>query len=80
MYDTALFNRYGKRRTPYGFGFRNPDLVFEAIPYVDLLVGDIGLSAWRKGWGWVGELFGGCYDQKEYRGLAEEWRAKVGKV
>ena len=74
MYDTALFNRFGKWRTPYGFGSRNPDVVFEGIAYFDLLLQDLGLNSWRKGWGWMGEIFGGSYDQADYRGLVEEWR------
>jgi len=74
LYDTALFNRFGKWRTPYGFGSRNPDVVFEGIAYFDLLLQDLGLNNWRKGWGWVGEVFGGSYVQADYRGLVEEWK------
>ena len=76
IYDAVLFNRFGKWRTPYGFGARNPDVVFEAIPYLDLLLKDLGLNSWRKGWGWIGEIFGGSYDQADYRGLVEEWKIK----
>ncbi|MCJ1450700.1 hypothetical protein MMC28_001033 [Mycoblastus sanguinarius] len=74
LYDTALFNRFGKWRTPYGFGARNPDLVFEGILYFDMLLQDLGLRSWRKGWGWFGEVFGGSYGQADYRGLVEEWQ------
>lgn len=43
--------------------------------------GDLGLRKWRKGWGWAGELFGGGYIQKDYRGLVDEWaKKKVGKL
>lgn len=31
MYDTALFQRWGKWRTPYGCGAGHPDVVFEGI-------------------------------------------------
>lgn len=74
MYDAALLQRWAKWKTPYGFGARHLDVVFEGVPYFDLLLGDLGLRGWRKGWGWVGEVFGGSYGQADYRGLVEEWR------
>jgi len=79
LYDAALFNRFGKWRTPYGFGARHPDDVFDGIPYFDLLLQDLGLNSWRKGWGLVGELFGGSYDQADYRGLVDEWKESQGR-
>lgn len=74
MYDTALSQRWAKWRTPYGFGARYPDFVFEGIPYFDMLLQDLGLKSWRKGWGWLGEVFGGSYGQADYKGLVEEWK------
>lgn len=79
MYDTALFNRFGRWRSPWGYGARYPDLAFDGIPYLDLLLRDLGLRSWRKGWGWLGEIFGGAYDAAEYRGLVEEWKQKQEK-
>ncbi len=73
-YDTALLQRWGKWRMPYGYGARHPDVVFEGIPYFDMLLQDLGLRSWRKGWGWLGEVFGGSYGQADYRGLVEEWK------
>ncbi|KAM0800814.1 dimethylaniline monooxygenase [Usnea florida] len=73
-YDTALLQRWCKWRTPYGFGARHPDIVFEGIAYFDMLLQDLGLRSWRKGWGWVGEVFGGSYGQADYKGLVEEWK------
>lgn len=73
-YDAALLQRWGKWKTPYGFGARHPDVVFEGIPYFDMLLRDLGLRGWRKGWGWVGEVFGGSYGQADYTGLVEEWK------
>ncbi|MCJ1284605.1 hypothetical protein MMC26_003939 [Xylographa opegraphella] len=75
MYDTALFNRFGKWRCAMGYGARAPDFVFDSVPFFDLLLGDLGLRSWRKGWGWMGEVFGGCYGQSDYRGLVDEWLA-----
>lgn len=74
MYDTALFQCWGKWKTPYGFGARYPDVVFEGIAYFDMLLQDLGLRSWRKGWGWLGEVFGGGYGQADYKGLVEEWK------
>jgi hypothetical protein len=47
-------------------------MAFDSLPYVDLLLTDLGLSRHRKGgWGWR-ELFV-PYDQSDYRGLVAEW-------
>ena len=47
-------------------------MAFDSLPYVDLLLKDLGLSRHRKGgWGWR-ELFV-PYDQGDYRGLVAEW-------
>ena len=73
LYETALFNRFGRWRYPMGYGARFPDFVFDGIPYFDLLLSDLGLPSWRKGWGWLGELFVGSYGQADYRGLVSEW-------
>ena len=73
-YDTALLQRWGKWRMPYGFGARHPDVIFDGIAYFDMLLQDLGLRSWRKGWGWVGEVFGGSYGQADYKGLVEEWK------
>ena len=77
LYDTALFQRYGKWRTPYGFGARHADAVFEGLPYFDMLLSDLGLRPWRKGWGILGEIFRGGYWQRDYRGLVREWMEKA---
>lgn len=79
MYDAALIQRWGKWRTPYGFGARHPDVVFEGIAYFDMLLQDLGLRSWRKGWGWLGEVFGGSYGQADYKGLVEEWKESQGR-
>ncbi|KAL8902853.1 MAG: hypothetical protein Q9207_004342 [Kuettlingeria erythrocarpa] len=74
LYETALFSRFGRWRYPMGYGSRYPDFVFDAMAYFDLLMGDLGLRQWRKGWGWVGEVFGGGYLRGDYKGFVEEWR------
>ncbi|KAL8749059.1 MAG: hypothetical protein Q9184_006951 [Pyrenodesmia sp. 2 TL-2023] len=76
LYETALFSRFGRWRYPMGYGARFPDFVFDGMAYFDLLMGDLGLQRWRKGWGWVGEVFGGAYIPGDYTGFVEEWRSK----
>ena len=73
LYETALFNRFGRWRYPMGYGAHFPDFIFDSIPYCDLLLRDLGLRSWRKGWSWFGELFRGSYGQADYRGLVAEW-------
>ena len=72
-------SRYAKHRAPYGHGRFFPDLVFDQVPYFDMLMRDLGLRTWRKkGWGkWCKELFG-AYRQEEYRGVVGEWLSKEG--
>ena len=70
-YTTELENRWGKWRYPQGFAARFPDFVFDSLPYVDLLLGDLGLKKWRKGTA-LNEMFE-PYGVEDYRGLVEEW-------
>ncbi|KAK7921623.1 hypothetical protein PG985_009645 [Apiospora marii] len=48
-----------------------PDLVLDSIPYIDLLLGDLGLSSTRKE-GWLSDLLG-QYRPHDYEGIVEEW-------
>ena len=73
--ETTLHARFGKWRYPGGYGARYPDFVFDAIPYIDLLLTDVGLSGRRKG-GVVSECFA-PYGPEDYRGLVEEWKKMV---
>lgn len=70
-YETVLHTRFGRWRAPGGFGARFPDFVFDALPYIDLLLRDLGLRYRRKGGGWR-EVFE-AYGQEDYRGLVGEW-------
>lgn len=70
-WDTALHTEFGKYRYPAGFGKRNPDFVFDAIPYVDLLLRDLGLSV-ERGRGILSRCFS-PYGVEDYRGLVREW-------
>jgi len=70
--ETALYSRFGRWRYPGGYGERFPDFIFDAIPYIDLLLTDLGLSGRRKG-GFVSECFA-PYGPEDYRGLVAEWQ------
>ena len=78
VWETALHSQFGVHRYRGGFGKRNPDFVFDAVPYVDLLLRDLGLDYTRKG----GLKWLEPYGVEDYRGLVEEWidsKEKVGK-
>ena len=75
-YETAFHVEYERLRRPraagsHGAGF--PDLVFDSVPYVDLLLRDLGLETKRKP-GWFSDLFT-PYRLQDYRGLVQEWNA-----
>ena len=72
---TVLHSRYCKWRYPIGFGLRFPDFVFDVVPYIDMLLQDLGLVSQRKSSKWS-ELFD-PYGPEDYRGLVGEWKAKV---
>ncbi|KAK5159333.1 hypothetical protein LTS14_002475 [Recurvomyces mirabilis] len=74
-YDAALLQRFCYRRAPWGFGRRFPDFVFDAVPWNDLLLKDLGLSGTRKGGSWYRECFE-PYSVADYRGITAEWLAK----
>lgn len=70
--EIMLHTQWGKWRFPCGYGASLPDFVFEGLPYVDMLLHDMGLSSHRKG-GWWRELTS-PYMPRDFKGLVEEWR------
>ncbi|OCL10663.1 hypothetical protein AOQ84DRAFT_374704, partial [Glonium stellatum] len=64
---------WGRWRYPCGYGGRVPDFVFDAVPYMDMLLKDLGLRNRRKG-GWREVLE--PYGVEDYRGLVGEWKGK----
>lgn len=76
-WQATLHSRFGFWRYPAGHGNRYPDVAFDSIPYVDMLLRDMGLEWKRKwklgGWGkWWRELFW-PYVPADYIGLVKEW-------
>ncbi|KAF2215466.1 hypothetical protein CERZMDRAFT_94875 [Cercospora zeae-maydis SCOH1-5] len=73
--EIMLHTQWGKWRYPTGYGASLPDFVFDAIPYTDLMMNDLGLRANRKN-GWAD--FTQPYGPPDYRGFIDEWVAKHG--
>ena len=69
--DASLMSRFHKHRSPYGHGRFFPDIVFDQMPFFDLMLKDLGLKTWRKA-NILRELFE-PYGQDDYRGLVQEW-------
>ncbi|KAK3988494.1 hypothetical protein QBC44DRAFT_268679 [Cladorrhinum sp. PSN332] len=73
QYEAVLHARFGKWRYSAGHGARQPDFVFDAVPYLDLLLRDLGLNTRRKEEaGWFAEVTE-PYGPEDYRGLLTEW-------
>ncbi|TPX17839.1 uncharacterized protein E0L32_002940 [Thyridium curvatum] len=73
--EVMLHTQFGKWRYPCGYGAAIPDFAFDSVPYVDLLVNDLGLNPRRKA-SQMAELVE-PYKPKDYKGLTEEWVASL---
>ncbi|OAA64023.1 Flavin monooxygenase-like protein [Cordyceps fumosorosea ARSEF 2679] len=71
--EIMLHTQWGRWRYPCGYGASLPDFVFEGLPYVDMLLRDLGLENNRKK-GWFAEMTT-PYLPKDFKGLVEEWKA-----
>lgn len=73
--EAVLHNRFGKWRYPADWGTsRAPSFIFDAVPYLDLLLRDLDLAWRRKGWFW--REISSPYKPGDYRTVNEEWQAK----
>lgn len=73
-YETYLDNEYERCRRPKegaGAGGQYLDLVFDTLPYIDLLLDELGVGTKRKT-SWARDIFE-PYSVREYQGLVEEW-------
>lgn len=75
-YETVLHARFGKWRYPAGHGAQYPDFVFDALPYIDMLLKQLSLNNWRKN-GSTAEMFD-PYGPEDYKGLVDEFKAEHG--
>jgi cation diffusion facilitator CzcD-associated flavoprotein CzcO len=71
QWDATLHSRFGKWRHPFGNRYV-PDFIFDLVPYIDWLLGDLGLKVHRKG-GRLAEWFE-AYGPADYRDLVCEWK------
>lgn len=71
--EIMLHTQWGKWRYPCGYGASLPDFVFEGLPYVDLLLRDMGLDVNRKQTWWA--KLTEPYMPRDFAGLIEEWKA-----
>jgi hypothetical protein len=69
--EVLRHTQWGKYRYPCGYGDSIPDFAFESLPYVDLLLNDIGIKNHRKR-NQIAELFE-PYKPWDYKGLAQEY-------
>ncbi|RPD61401.1 FAD/NAD(P)-binding domain-containing protein [Lentinus tigrinus ALCF2SS1-6] len=76
-WEATLHAQFERWRYPCGFGARLPDFVFDAVPYVDMLMRDLGLEAHRKG-SVFKELFE-PYGPQDYENLPGEWARQHGR-
>ncbi|KAJ9610655.1 hypothetical protein H2200_005432 [Cladophialophora chaetospira] len=74
-WQTMLHTQYGKWRCPGGYGSRFPDFVYDGLPYMDLLLKDLGLKNKRKA-SMFQELFS-PYLTSDYAEIVDEWRTKA---
>ncbi|KAI1369079.1 FAD/NAD(P)-binding domain-containing protein [Xylaria arbuscula] len=75
--ETVLHTEYERLRRPKesgGSGASFPDLVFDSIPYTDLLLEDLGLRTLRKCTLWANITQ--PHLPADYRGLLQEWLVK----
>lgn len=78
--ETYLHTEYQRIRRPKetgGTGDRCPDLVFDSIPYADVLLSDLGLSCHRKS-SWYREMTE-PYGVGDFKALVKEWRQKTSR-
>jgi hypothetical protein len=73
MYETVLHTQFGKWRYSRGFGARFPDMFFDSLPYLDLMLKDVGIENQRKK-SWWAERFT-PYMPGDYVGVVDEYRA-----
>jgi cation diffusion facilitator CzcD-associated flavoprotein CzcO len=77
MYETVLHTQFAKWRYSRGFGARFPEIWFECLPYIDLMLKDVGIRNRRKDTWWT-ERFT-PYMPTDYVGIIEEYKALAGR-
>ncbi|KAK7227794.1 hypothetical protein V2G26_015797 [Clonostachys chloroleuca] len=70
--EIMLHTQWGKWRYPCGYGADLPDFVFDGLPYVNMLMKDLGLEVRRKS-SFYRELTS-PHLPVDFAGLVEEWK------
>ncbi|KAL6922897.1 hypothetical protein FSST1_000171 [Fusarium sambucinum] len=73
-WQTILHNRFGKWRYPKDTGSKSPDFIFEAVPFMDMMMADLGLVVHRKK-GWFKEMTE-PYGPEDYETINEEFATR----
>ncbi|KAH8881126.1 FAD/NAD(P)-binding domain-containing protein [Thozetella sp. PMI_491] len=76
QYQSVLHNRFGHWRYPIDWGDRYPSFIFDAVPYFDLLLRDLGLQHRRKK-SFLAEITE-HYGPRDYQDINDEWKRKYG--
>lgn len=72
--EIMLHTQWGKWRYPCGYGASLPDFVFEGLPYVNMLMKDMGINTRRKP-SYFKELTE-PYAPPDFAGMLDEWEAR----
>ncbi|KAI9927046.1 hypothetical protein MW887_003427 [Aspergillus wentii] len=73
LWETALHSQFCRLRHPGPLGKWHGNVGFDLLPYLDLLLKDLGLQGRRRSG--VKEMLG-SYSAGDYRGLTREWRER----
>ena len=71
-WQTVLHTQFGKWRYPTSYGSAFPDFVFDAVPYLDMLLNDLNVEKHRKK-GKMANIFE-PYGPEDYVDLVGEWK------
>ncbi|EMD88352.1 hypothetical protein COCC4DRAFT_149910 [Bipolaris maydis ATCC 48331] len=71
--DVLRHTQWGRYRFPCGYGDSIPDFAFESMPYIDMLLNDVGIETHRKR-NQIAEIFE-PYKPWDYKELAKEYLA-----
>jgi len=76
--EIMLHTQFEKWRYPCGYGASLPDFAFDSLPYIDLLMNDLGLKSHRKP-SQLQEILE-PYKPKDYLGLTKEFEQLARKA
>ncbi|CAI7598934.1 unnamed protein product [Penicillium pancosmium] len=76
LFETSMHTEFGRWRSPGACGDHcYPNFVFDIIPYIDMLLRDLGISTRRKS-SFLAHWFE-SHGVRDYSGLTTEWRMAI---